>query len=201
MAVRLFSIAILVSYIHPNISASSEKRIEKELLTSGTSVLDVDDDFSAQIQPCRIHYLQPLRSDEHSDFQLVGTCYKVRSRTDLEGISKLYGGCYKKSLGWIAYYASDSDKALLSRVSSIYQIKNLDVSGFARTTDEVNGEFSKRTRLLDFCVFSGDKALCGHGEVMRLSKPNRTDLPYALKIIRTIKFVSDKNDSEKDGRH
>ncbi|WP_157378212.1 hypothetical protein [Burkholderia ubonensis] len=111
---------------------------------------------------------------------------------DKNEIAKEHGGSYDdKKKRWAAYYVDDRDRKLLAPVTRIYSLASLNGDGFVRVTDDIVGEPSQRTRALSYCLFHDNKAICGEGQVMRLTEPKYNFLPAALKVLRSVQFVDD----------
>jgi hypothetical protein len=110
--------------------------------------------------------------------------------SSIEQLARRHGGTYDTAKKrWVAYYEG-SDRELLSPVTRFYPLRAVNSTGFARTTDEVLGDPRQRVRFFSYCLFHDTQAICGDGQVMRLSEPKGDLLPYVLDILRTVDFVN-----------
>jgi len=96
-----------------------------------------------------------------------------------------------KKKKWVAYFGdvSKEDADLLRPVTRVGPLDAVNGHGFYLTQDDTDGDLPRRTRSLTYCLFHDNKALCGHGQVMKLSDPKGNLLPYALTILRSIEFI------------
>jgi len=78
-----------------------------------------------------------------------------------------------------------------NKSARLYQLQNVNSTGWAITIDDVIGEEFARGRVLHYCLVRPPKALCGHGDMAQLIDHSRkADLtPYGLKILRSIEFL------------
>lgn len=165
----------------------------KELVT--TVLQNQIDGFSegktAVTRECHVRYVDPnIPESIRSRFTFNSICFEVNIDQNKESIYKRYGGAYSNnSKKWVSYYDGDGDRTLLSPVSRIYPIKTANSSGFARTTDEIIGDPNQRVRFFSYCLFHDAEALCGNGQVMKISDPKNNLLPYALEILRSVQFI------------
>ncbi|REG50418.1 hypothetical protein B0G80_6847 [Paraburkholderia sp. BL6669N2] len=116
---------------------------------------------------------------------------------DAQDKAQMYGASWDSTKGWAPYYVDDSEKKLLSPVTRIYQLKSENSNGFIRTRDDINGEERLRVRSYKYCLFHDDKAICGAGQTMRLSKPAQDYLPLILRILRSVRFVDVPSSEDK----
>lgn len=76
---------------------------------------------------------------------------------------------------------------------TVYQIKSINAEGWAITTDVTATNHPQR--LLDFCIYKGNRAICGNSNVADLEVSRRYPLAdrtqYVLKILRSINFLDD----------
>ncbi|WP_321815088.1 MULTISPECIES: hypothetical protein [unclassified Paraburkholderia] len=108
------------------------------------------------------------------------------------------GGSYDDKSGhWSAFYVSDQDKEMLAPATKIIAFDSPTGTGFVRLTDDVIGDEKSRDRKISYCVFDKrahqDQAICGDGIVMKLSKPQENFLPDAIKVLRSLQFISNTN--------
>jgi hypothetical protein len=75
----------------------------------------------------------------------------------------------------------------------VYQIKTPNAQGWAYTEDVTATEFPER--LMQYCVYHGDKAICGDTDVGSIETIHRHPLAdrtsYVLKILNSIEFLED----------
>jgi hypothetical protein len=112
--------------------------------------------------------------------------------TSINVIAARYGATYdanKKK--WVAYFGdvSTRDGEILRPATRVGALNAVNGHGFYLTQDDTDGDPLRRTRSLTYCLFHETKALCGHGQVMRLSDPKSDLLPNALTILRSIEFI------------
>lgn len=185
------AVALLITFLLPDEAVSRTQRIEKQFTTGNTSTVTIDDN-QVQMRPCKARYLEPPTALSQDAIKMPSICYEVPSRVIRDALSHMYGGQYvERGKRWVPYYVNDSDREILSPGSAIFQIAGPGGTGFVRTTDEVTGEESQRVRFLDYCIFSKEmnKAICGHSDDLRLSKPNANKLRYALSLLKTMSFA------------
>lgn len=123
-----------------------------------------------------------------NDFSVNMICEDATGES-VDDIATKYGATYDQTAGkWRAHYVDDQDQALLSPVTHIYEVKSTNGSGFARTTDDVVGDTDQRVRSLSYCVFHENRAVCGNGQVMKLSDSKGNLLPFVMNVLRSIEF-------------
>jgi len=87
------------------------------------------------------------------------------------------------------------DRRQYSAAVKFYGLSPLNAHGFAFTQDDMIGDERGRRRHMRYCLFRAQKAVCGESTVALLSdikRDRRNDLTqYALRILRSIEFVSD----------
>lgn len=78
---------------------------------------------------------------------------------------------------------------------TIYDIQTPNASGWAHTTDDTAVAEERAERRLRYCIYHGDRAICGGSTVGGLTTINRHPeadrTPYVLKILRSIQFLDD----------
>lgn len=112
-------------------------------------------------------------------------------------VARKYAATFNsKKDGWISYYEDGNDRRFVAPVSKIYQLRAINAKGFLRTTDQINGEESQRVRFYSFCLFHGQKAVCGSGQSMKLQEPKGDLLPYILRILRSVIFIDNPSAHE-----
>ncbi|ACC75187.1 hypothetical protein PPMP20_01805 [Paraburkholderia phymatum] len=123
------------------------------------------------------------------DFAVNFVCSHA-TETSKEQVANQHGATYDNSANrWTLYFESARDRHMLSPVTHIHIIKALNSSGFYTTQDDVDGDPKQRVRFFSYCLFHDSLAICGSGQVMRLSEPKGNLLPYVLDILRTVEFV------------
>ncbi|WP_321963560.1 hypothetical protein [Paraburkholderia sp. J7] len=194
ISVYICSLVLVFSNFWINNAASAQFG---ETHTSGGDAVEVDDGVSIPVVPCTVRYVQ-AHSVHHPDLTMPITCYLITSDSQRDGISKVFGGIYDHTkMRWVPHYFDD-DASLLAAGSAIYQISNGKINGFARTANEVTGDYYKRVKFFDFCLFSSDKAICGHSEIMKVSDPKPNELSRALKALRGVIYIGPKLPSSTD---
>jgi len=80
----------------------------------------------------------------------------------------------------------------------VYQVKTPNAQGWAYTDDDTAVEFPDRR--MQYCVYHGDKAICGDTDVGAIKTIRRHPLadrtPYVLKILNSIEFLEDSPPSQ-----
>lgn len=78
---------------------------------------------------------------------------------------------------------------------TIYGVETPNANGWAHTTDDTAIEETRAERRLRYCIYHGDRAICGGSTVGGLTTINRHPqadrTPYVLKILRSIQFLED----------
>jgi len=87
--------------------------------------------------------------------------FSIESYVNVEDVSAIanhYGAAYdNRQKKWMAYYADESDRKVLSPGTRVYQIRATNSEGFAVTVDDVTGDFRLRNRQLSYCLFREKK--------------------------------------------
>lgn len=123
------------------------------------------------------------------DFVVNFVCSHV-TETSKEQVANQHGATYDNNANsWTLYYESVRDRRVLSSVTHIRSLKAPNSSGFYTTQDDVDGDPKQRVRFFSYCLFHDSQAICGRGQIMRLSEPKGNLLPYMLDILRTVEFV------------
>ena len=89
------------------------------------------------------------------------------------------------------------------RASRIFPIRAVNSNGLAMTRDDTAGSEESRTRYFGFCLRHPPVALCGSTDAIAslyYGKNENGLLPYALTIIKSIKFVDGKNNGAGAGQ-
>jgi hypothetical protein len=78
---------------------------------------------------------------------------------------------------------------------TIYNIETRSAIGWSHTTDDTAVAEERAERLLRYCVYHNDRAICGGstvGSIATISRHPRADrTAYVLKILRSIEFLDD----------
>lgn len=122
-------------------------------------------------------------------FSVDLVCSVGVTATAREKVAEQHGATYDaRKKKWASYF-TDRDRKILGPVTKLYPLHAVNSEGFAVTTDSVTGDMNQRVRFISYCLFHDSKALCGNGQVMKLSDPQGNLLPYALTILRSIQFI------------
>ena len=86
----------------------------------------------------------------------------------------------------------DEDLKEIDAASSVLNIQAQNSSGYVSFQNDTTGDESGRRKVIDFCLFHDNRALCGGGTVAQLKDGPRGDLTkQALEIIKSIEFLDD----------
>lgn len=85
---------------------------------------------------------------------------------------------------------------------TIYQIKAVNASGWAMTTDDTAVDPEKAERRLQYCIYYRDRAICGTSDMGNVETIQRHPIadrtPYVLKILQSIEFLEDEPPEPKE---
>lgn len=157
--------------------------------------------------PCRVRFVDPYFGylDDATYYRLgkmplQSNCYDMKTANLLGSAPVRFDEGQQR---WVRYIGNalkrwgndlrpDEVRAIDESIQ-VYSLNNANSKGFAYTEDPWTGDESGRTRTLDYCLFHGEVALCGHGEVGALVDGRRGDLSsYVLQMLRSIEFIEDK---------
>lgn len=124
-----------------------------------------------------------------SKFVVNFVCASLMSQSKDE-IARQHGAVYNvNGKTWVPYFDSERDAKLLGDFTKVGSLESVNGSGFYVIQDDRDGDPAQRERYLSFCIFHEVIALCGGEPVMYLSDPKGDLLPYALDILRSVKFI------------
>lgn len=143
----------------------------------------------------------PLQQYKVGHLYLGTVCYDARTANVMSDAPVRYDA---KQSQWVRYIgnelmqwdmgnglAPETVKSIDESVR-VYALDNVNSRGFAYTIDDWTGEEKTRMRRLKYCLFLGEAALWGRGDMGALADGPKGDLtPYVLQILRSIEFLPD----------
>lgn len=210
MNVRIFSLIsyILLQLSPPACLASNPKPAPKKLRVDmgDNCVIQINDYFNGELTskaPNMAGYVSKKSPSKTPQFRFgVQFLCGDNPASGYNSISKKYGAAFDSVRGrWnsIFPYTPDERAARELRSATLtYSLSAINSNGFYSTQDPIDGEPRWRVRVATYCLFGKKKHVCGLMRVMRISEPKTNQLPYILKILRSVEFL--EPDTFDDGK-
>jgi len=168
-------------------------------------VIRIVDYFGGELSrrgPGRARYASnkvPVKTSLH-EFGVPFTCDKNPSSGN-NSIARDYGAKLNTNNGkWeYSYHGLEKEEInILKPATSIHNFSSINATGFYITQDATDGLPRLRDRTMTYCLFGEKNHICGLKTVMRLNEPKTNQLPYILKILRSVEFL--EPDTFNDGK-